>query len=235
MLAIIPARGGSKGVPRKNIKDLAGKPLIYYAIKAAQKSNHISKVIVSTDDQEIAEIAQSFGAEVPFMRPAHLASDNAKAIDSYIYTIETINQQLNDRNNLIEEFVVLQPTSPFRSSLDIDKAIEIFYKNKADSVISVVKSEHPPQWYKRIADNGIIEDYFTSDNGLNRQEYNVTYIPNGAIYIFNYSLLKEKYSYYTNQTYPYIMSEESSLDIDTLIDFKLAEVLMKENISGATD
>lgn len=224
MLAIIPARGGSKGVPRKNIKDLAGKPLIYYAIKAAKESKYIDRIIVSTDDEEIAKVALKYGAEVPFLRPKEFATDTAKAIDTYIYTVDRLNKTYNDT---IKEFTVLQPTSPLRTSTDIDNAIEIFYKNNAETVISVVKAEHPPTWYKKISKDGILVDYFQSvDNSLNRQEAEETYLPNGAIYVFKYDSLKYNYGYYNQKTYPYVMTTENSVDIDTIIDFKLAELIM---------
>lgn len=226
MLAIIPARGGSKGVPRKNIKDLAGKPLIFYTIQAAKESKYINRIIVSTDDEEIAEVALNFGAEVPFLRPEELATDNAKAIDNYIYTIDRLNKMNGD---LIDDFIVLQPTSPLRNSIDIDNAIEIFKKNNADTVISVVKAEHPPTWYKTISSEGILVDYFKStDNSLNRQEAEETYLPNGAIYIFKFEALRKNYGYYNSKTYPYVMEQGNSIDIDTIMDFKLAELLIAE-------
>lgn len=226
MLAIIPARGGSKGVLRKNIKYLGGKPLIYYAIKAAKDSKYIDRIIVSTDDEEIAEVALKHGAEVPFLRPNELATDNAKAIDNYIYTMDRLNNNNKDVDK-IKDFIVLQPTSPLRTYVDIDNAINIFYENNADTVISVVKAEHPPTWYKKISKEGILVDYLQSvDNSLNRQEAEETYLPNGAIYIFKYDSLKENYGYYNLKTYPYIMAQENSVDIDTILDFKLAELLL---------
>lgn len=223
MLAIIPARGGSKGVPGKNIKNLGDKPLIYYTIKAAKESVFIDRIIISTDDEEIAEVAKKCGAEVPFMRPDELATDTAKAIDTYLYTVNKLNESSND---LIEEFIVLQPTSPLRSATDIDNAVEIFIKNRADSVISVVEAEHPPYWYKKITNEGILKDYFISNNSLNRQEYDRTYLPNGAIFVFRYNILKETLNYYTDKTYPYIMPKERSVDIDNVLDFKMAEFLI---------
>lgn len=223
MIAIIPARGGSKGIPKKNIKMLSGQPLIYYSIKAAQESKYISKIIVSTDSLEIAEAAKALGGQVPFLRPSELAEDTSKAIDVYLYTVE----KLNALNEEIIDFAVLLPTSPLRTAEDVDKAIEIFYKNNAKTVVSVVEAEHPPAWYKRINDEGILEDYLSAgDNGVNRQEAEKTYLPNGAIYIFNYDSLKTNYNYYNDATYPYIMSREKSVDIDSPLDFRIAEMLM---------
>lgn len=227
MLAIIPARSGSKGVPKKNIKELAGAPLISYTIKAAKKSEFITRVIVSTDSEKIADVARKYGAEVPFLRPAELATDDAKAIDVYLYTIERLNLE-NDEQ--INEFLVLLPTSPLRNYMDIDQAIKIFKKKNADSVISVTETEYPPQWIKRISEKGVLEDYFQGMNNLNRQEYEKTYIPNGAIYIFKYNVLKKEYNYYTDKTYPYIMPNIRSIDIDTPLDFMIAEYLIKNNL-----
>lgn len=226
MLAIIPARGGSKGVPRKNIKEIGGKPLIYYTIEAALNSKHIDRIIVSTDDEEIAEIAKSFGAEVPFLRPPEMATDTARAIDAYLYTVERLNEGIEQG---IDDFVVLLPTAPLRSAQDIDNAVDIFRNNNASSVISVVQAEHPPTWYKKISDAGVLEDLFEeSNNALNRQEAEMTFLPNGAIYIFNYNSLKNTKNYYNEKTYAYIMSRINSVDIDTDLDFMFAELLINQ-------
>lgn len=227
MIAIIPARGGSKGVPGKNKKLLNGKPLIYYTIKAAINSKYIDRVFVSTDDEEIAEIAVEFGAEVPFLRPADLARDNSKAIDAYIYTVERLASDLDIQ---IDAFIVLLPTSPLRDTNNIDEAITLFKDKNATTVISVVEAIHPPDWYKKINDEGILMDYLNvADNSLNRQEVEKTYLPNGAIYIFKYPDLKYNMSYYNEKTYPYIMSQNKSIDIDTEVDFLFAEFLIKKN------
>ncbi|MGO4699643.1 hypothetical protein AB4Z50_36195, partial [Paenibacillus sp. 2TAB26] len=130
---IIPARGGSKGLPDKNIKMLNGKPLIAYTIEAAISAKYVSKVIVSTDSEKIAAVAISYGAECPFMRPDHLADDNSRSIDVYRYTIKELE---NKEDILINEFIVLQPTSPFRTGQDIDDAIKLFKDRNADSIVS---------------------------------------------------------------------------------------------------
>ncbi|MEA4846567.1 MAG: hypothetical protein VB106_04950, partial [Clostridiaceae bacterium] len=133
----------------------------------------------------------------------------------------------NEFGESIKEFIVLLPTAPLRTAKDIDNAVEIFNRNVAETVISVVEAEHPPTWYKKINKSGILEDYFPSvDNSLNRQEVEQTYLPNGAIYIFNYNSLKNNYSYYNEKTYPYIMSKVNSVDIDTEDDFQLAEYFL---------
>lgn len=224
MLAIIPARGGSKGLPGKNKKQLQGKPLIAYTIEQALNAKNISKIIVSTDDDEIAKIALQYGAEVPFMRPKYLASDTALSVDNYIYTIERLKGEY--RIN-IEEFIVLQPTSPLRTSEDIDNAINLFFEKKADSVVSYTEEHHPITWHKQINKDLSFTNIF-EDKLLNRQNIKTTYYPNGAIFIFKFELILQK-KYYSNKTYAYIMPRNRSTDIDTIDDFEYAEFLMQKN------
>lgn len=230
MIAIIPARGGSKGVPGKNIKELCGKPLIAHTIEAAISSNEVDKVIVSTDDQEVAKIAIAYGAEVPFMRPKELATDEALAINNYIYTINKLNGMYC---SLIESFAVLQPTSPLRAKEDIDKAINIFNEKNADSVISVVKLPYSISWAKAIDEKGVLVNYYNDNEKIkNRQDYKATYIPNGAIYVFKTNLILNNQSYYSELTFPYIMPRDRSVDIDEIIDFQFAEFLMRKRDEG---
>jgi N-acylneuraminate cytidylyltransferase/CMP-N,N'-diacetyllegionaminic acid synthase len=220
MIAIIPARGGSKGLPNKNIKELNGIPLIAYTIKAALAAKHVSRIIISTDSPEIAEIGIRYGAEVPFLRPTSLSQDNSKIIDAFIYTIERLN---TEENATINTFIKLQPTSPLRTSQHIDEAIQLFYDKKPDSLISYIKMPHPPEWACKI-DNGKVSKYFNDGSEpINRQELPQAYMPNGAIYILQYKVLKVTRQYITNNTIPYIMPTRESTDIDNLEDFELAE------------
>ena len=221
MIAIIPARGGSKGLPGKNIKEMCDKPLIAYTIEAALKSKSIDHVILSTDDEEIAAVAKKYGAEVPFMRPAELASDTAMAVDNYIYTIGRLEKEWNTK---IDSFVVLQPTSPLRIAEDIDGAVELFNARNADSVVTYVKEAHPIFWHKKIDENNKLEDIFEGTIA-NRQELPITYYPNGAVYVFSTEMIRQK-KYYTDKSYAYIMPRERSIDIDFIDDFKYAEFLM---------
>lgn len=221
MIAIIPARGGSKGLPGKNIKELNGKPLIAYTIEAALESKHIKQVIVSTDDHRIAAVAEKFGAEIPFMRPAELAGDDSKAIDTYLYTIDRIEKEAGKPLN---EIVVLLPTCPLRNSNDIDVACELYLQKKADSVVSYTKEHHPITWHKRITAEGKFEPIFPE--GLeNRQEIKETFYPNGSIYVFSTKLLKDG-KYFSENSYAYIMPRNRSVDIDTPEDFEYAEFLL---------
>jgi CMP-N,N'-diacetyllegionaminic acid synthase len=225
MLVIIPARGGSKGVYRKNIRMLGGKPLIQWTIESALKAKSIDKIIISTDDDEIADVCRSIGIEILFMRPKALAQDDSLAIDNYLYTM---GRMINEFGYARDEFVVLLPTVPFRTSADIDGAVEVFYKNNADSVISCNQLSHPLDWIFSIDQHGIIErkNNKATDKLMNRQDSEPVYIPNGGVYIFKYTLLKENYNYYSDKSFAYVMPEERSIDIDTEIDFGFAEFLV---------
>jgi CMP-N,N'-diacetyllegionaminic acid synthase len=227
MIAIIPARGGSKGLPGKNIRDLDGMPLICHTIKSALESESITRVIISTDDDDIAIVAKECGAEVPFNRPSKLAKDNSMVMDAYLYTIDRLVEM---ENITIDSFIALLPTAPLRRSHDIDMAVEIFNLNKADSVISVTEPDAPAEWYRRIDNDGILRDYFPNTNTIkNRQEFNKSYIPNGAIYIFNVEKLRLSRQYYMDKTYPYVMPRSRSADIDEILDFEWAEFLINKN------
>ena len=222
MLAIIPARSGSKGLPGKNIKSLCGKPMIAYTIESALKSKYITEVIISTDCKEIEKIALKYGAKSYFLRPNHLASNDAKAIDVYIYTIEKL---INKYDYIINEFIVLQPTSPLRKVDDVNSAIDLFFGKKADSVISYTKENHPIEWHQYINLEGKFEKIFNNNKLLNRQESRESYYPNGAIFIFKYNLIKQN-KYYNSNSYAFIMPIEKSIDIDTRFDFEIAEYLI---------
>jgi len=231
MLAIIPARGGSNGVPGKNIMYLDGMPLLAYAIEAAHKSYQIDRIILSTDSEEIAEVGRKFGAEVPFMRPVELAQDNSLDIDNSIYTMDRLNSEpesiFGGFSGNYGEFVILQPTSPLRTFEDIDEAVRIFRMNDADAVISVCEVPYRPEWLQKTDKNGVLRAFFKDEITLeNRQKLEVAYVPNGAVYVLKLALLKEKHTYYTDKTYPYIMPPERSIDIDTYFDFELAEFMM---------
>lgn len=227
ILALILARGGSKGIPGKNIKKLSGKPLISYTIEAAKKSKYINKIIVSTDDEEIASVALDYGAEVPFIRPDKLATDTAGSNDAIIHALDF----LKEKENYKPDYVLnLQPTSPLREAEDIDKAIDIFIQNEDDyeSLVSVCESFENPFWMQKIEDNKLTSLMDSFDNYNRRQELPKVYQLNGAIYLSTYKLLMEYKSFYTDKIYPFIMEKEKSIDIDNKLDWKLAEILMEE-------
>lgn len=227
MIAIIPARGGSKGLPGKNIKELNGKPLISYTIEAALNSKYISRVVVTTDSEKIANVAMQSGAEIPFLRPDYLSSDTASAIDVYLHATEFLK---NNYSEVVDKFMVLLPTAPMRKTKHIDEAVTKFYAERADTLISVKEAETPVTWYMNKSNNDRITNAgFGVGNAVtNRQVNTVYYIPNGAIYILDYQLLKTQRTYYSNNTIAYVMSAEDSVDIDTLTEFKFAEFLMQQ-------
>ncbi len=220
MIALIPARGGSKGLPGKNIMKLNGVPLIGHTIIQAQKSNFISDVYVSTDCENIKRVAEEYGAKVPFLRPSELASDSSLAVDTYNHFIDYYEGFSGVK---LGEIMILLPTSPLRNFNHINEAIELFFDKSADSVISFTKEHHPISWHKIIDKNLKIINFPTKLK--NRQEENVTYYPNGSIFIFKTNLLKTN-TYYTDNSYGYIMERRFSVDIDSIEDFEYAEFLI---------
>jgi len=227
MIALIPARGGSKGVPRKNIKNLNGYPLISYTIKAALAAGCFSRVIVSTDNQQIADVAKQFGAEVPFMRPDHLATDSSLAIDTYLYTMNRLKKEGSKDTDC---FTVLLPTTPLRTVQNIQEAVSLFLDRKPSSLVSVTKALVPLAWYMVMDNQNILEKVKMrdSDTLTNRQEEPDYFIPNGAIYIFRTNLLETTRQYYFEDSIGYEMKAEASIDIDTPFDFFVAECMLKE-------
>lgn len=222
ILALIPARGGSKGIPKKNIRLLAGRPLIYYTIHAVQESKYIHHIVVSTDDDEIANVAKYQGATI-IKRPIELARDDSSTMDAILHALE----QCEFQDIHPEIVVLLQPTSPLRTSTDIDSALELFMQSKCDSVISVVEASHPPHW-NMVLKGSYLKPIF--DEKLfkrRRQDLPQTYGPNGAIYIASVATLKNYHSFNCPKTKPYIMADEKSIDIDNEFDLFFAEALMK--------
>jgi CMP-N-acetylneuraminic acid synthetase len=217
-LAIIPARGGSKRLPRKNILNLAGKPLIAWSIEAGLNSEYIDKVIVTSDDDEILEISRKFGADI-IKRPDELASDTATTFDAIKHTVENLKKY--------DYIVLLQPTSPLRNEKHIDDAIELLESKKADAIISVCEMDHSPLWSNILPEDLSMKN-FLREEVLNKrsQDLEKYYRLNGAIYICKTEKLLEEESFFLkNNIFAYIMDRNSSIDIDEEIDFKIAEVL----------
>lgn len=221
-LAIIPARGGSKRLPRKNVLDLAGKPLIAWTIEAALKSKYICKVIVTSDDEEILEISMQFGAET-IKRPEELASDTATTFDAIKHTIDNLKAY--------DYIVLLQPTSPLRTEYHIDEAIELLFKKQSDAVISVCEMEHSPLWSNTLPEDGSMGQFLREEIKNKRsQDLEKYYRLNGAIYICKTNkLLDEKSFMLKENIFAYKMDRKSSVDIDEEIDFKFVECLINEN------
>jgi N-acylneuraminate cytidylyltransferase/CMP-N,N'-diacetyllegionaminic acid synthase len=222
MIALIPARGGSKGLFGKNIKLLNGKPLIAYTIEAALKANSILAVYVSTDCAETAAIARKYGALVPALRPAYLATDSALAIDLYQFML----LEWEKEGLYVENFMVLQPTSPLRKVKHIEEAIALFYEKKADSVISYTPEAHPISWHKYISEALTFEPIF-DDKLANRQSLKKSYYPNGSIYIFKKNLIQQNL-YFSEKSFAYLMDRKYSVDIDYQDDFDYATFLLSK-------
>ena len=217
-LAIIPARGGSKRLPRKNILDLSGRPMISWSIDAGLKSKYIDKVVVSSDDDEILDIAKKLKAET-VKRPGELASDIATSNDVVKHTLENIEEH--------DYIVLLQPTSPLRNYKHIDEAIKLLEKKSADAIISVCKTDHTPLWSNTLQEDGSLES-FIKDEVIDKRSQDLKdyYRLNGAIYICKRdNFLKEETLFLKENIYAYIMDKESSIDIDEEIDLTIANVL----------
>ena len=230
ILAVVPARGGSKGIPRKNLLDLAGRPLLAYTAEAALGSRFVNRAILSTDDTEIEQIGRSLGLEVPFARPPTLAADDTPTLPVIQHAVTTLK---NREGYCPDAVVILQPTSPLRTSLHIDQAVELFIEAGADSLVSVVEVPHnlSPYSVMRLLPNGLVKPYRPIDESANRRQAKpVYYARNGAaIYIVNCSCLFDKNSLYGDKILPFIMSKETSIDIDDEYDRKVAELIIQSN------
>ena len=226
VLAIIPARGGSKGLPGKNIKELCGKPLIVWSIEQAKSCSDIDRIIVSTDDGEIAEVAKKYGAEVPFIRPAELANDIATSIDAIFHAINWLKEHKDYRPEYI---LLLQPTSPLRTREDIDGAIRMLKEKKAQAVVSVCETDHHPWGSNILPEDGNMKDFIRPDIlNKRRQDLPVFHELNGAIYLADTDYLHEYNGFLGPDTFAYKMSKERSVDIDSDLDFKLVTLLLQE-------
>lgn len=228
-IAVISARGGSKGIPRKNIMDIAGKPLIAYSIEAgleAKEKGILDKVIVSTDDEEIAEISRQYGAEVPFMRPEELASDSAKSVDLLIHAAEFYRNQ----GVVYDDMLLLQPTTPMRTGQDIIDAFAIYDAEGADSLISCYQEEYICDLVTYYKDGDEAVPVNPKHNaGVRRQELPDLYVRNGAIYISNIEYMIREHKIFGGKLAMYVMPKERSVNIDTYYDVELARFLVGNN------
>jgi CMP-N,N'-diacetyllegionaminic acid synthase len=227
ILCIIPARSGSKGIPEKNIKLLCGKPLITYSIEQALETEFIDRIIVSTDDEKIAKISRSFGAETPFIRPAQLATDEASTLDVLLHTIKWCKNNENLRYDII---LLLHANTPLRESNDIRNCVKILVDQNADNVFSVAPASNNP-YFNMVEVNDKDEvTLIKYGNFHNRQSAPRVFNMNSSIYAWWNDILVEKKSLYLPKTQIHIMPRERSIDIDEPIDFRIAEMIMKDRI-----
>ena len=220
-IGIVPARGGSKRLPNKNLLYLAGKPLIAWTLEAALKSKYLDHIVVSSDKDEILKVARDYGVET-VKRPKELATDSAKTVDVVRHVLESIKKEYN-------YIVLLQPTSPLRTERHIDESIEFLISKNADAVISVCETEYPPLWCNTLPEDLSMENFIRKEVvGKRSQDLPKYYRLNGAIYICKSDeLIKQKTFFLNKNIYAYIMDRKSSIDIDDETDFLLAETLIR--------
>jgi CMP-N,N'-diacetyllegionaminic acid synthase len=220
VLAIIPARGGSKGVLHKNIRMLGGKPLIAWTIAAARQSRYIDRLIISSDDMQIIEIAQTYDCEAPFVRPSELAQDDTPGIDPVLHALENLPGY--------DLVVLLQPTSPLRIADDIDGCIELCCKAGNTCCVSVTSPEKSPFWMFTLDEDHQLQALFPQIKANRRQELPAAFALNGAVYAADTAWLINERNFVGAGTKAYVMPEERSIDIDSLSDFKYIEWLLQK-------
>lgn len=226
-VAIIPARGGSKGIPNKNIIEVCEKPLIQYTIESAKQSKYLDDIIVSTDSEQIANIARNLGASIPFLRPSWLATDESKTIDTVIFTLD----KLNEFGEFYDYVVLLQPTQPLRKSLHIDEAIEKIIKYKLESLVSVSKVKEHPILMRTIREDETLKKILNINSTIRRQDFPDVYKVNGAIYINKINKSLNKNTSLNDNKLSYIMDEKYDLDIDSMTDLNILKKILCHNFT----
>lgn len=227
VLALIPARGGSKGLPDKNLRQLAGRSLLAWTIAAAKGADLVDRVVLSSDADEIMAEARRHDCEVPFRRPAELAADDTPGMDPVLHALHEL--KLADDTVV----VLLQPTSPLRTAADIDAALRFFATGRAPAVVSVAELTKPLEWtYYRSADGAMTPVLSAADQVARRQDARPAYFINGALYLAEAGWLQSAGTYLTPDTAAYVMPAERSLDIDSLLDLQLAEMMLASRQAG---
>ena len=226
-IAIIPARSGSKGLKDKNIKELSGKPLIAYSIEAALASKMFDKIFVSTDSQKYADIAIQYGADASFLRSEENSSDTAGSWD----VIREVISKLKDMDEEYDEVMLLQATSPLRTVEDIVKSIELLHEKKGNAVVSLTECDHSPIWCNTLPEDKSMDNFDRKEyKDLPRQMLPKFYRYNGAIYLVTAEELQKKERMLEKGCYAYVMPQNRSIDIDTALDFMIAETIMKAGV-----
>ncbi|OAN49287.1 acylneuraminate cytidylyltransferase [Paramagnetospirillum marisnigri] len=220
VLALITARGGSKGLPGKNIRPLGGKPLVAWTVEQARACPLVDRVVISSDDPEIILAAQAAGCEAPFIRPAELASDTASSADVAIHALDALGQDF-------DILVLLQPTSPLRESADIDACIRKLVDHpEAPSVVSVTESSKSPWWMQTMDDGGRLSPLMPDANAARRQDQPRVFVPNGAVYVVRVAWLRQRRAFLGEGSLGHEMPADRSVDIDSLLDFRIAEAIL---------
>lgn len=222
ILYVVTARGGSKGVPRKNIKLLGGIPLVAYKIIAARKCHYDSRIIVSTDDEEIAEVSRKYGAEVPFLRPAELATDSASSADVVMHTMKWVSENSDEKYDYV---CLMEPSSPFASYKDFDKAIELVIEKDADTLLGMKETEVNTVFIHSLDEKGGLSEFYHAIKDLpsiRRQDQKKEYTMNGCMYIAKWDYFMKNKMFHSENSVPYIMPEEASIEIDTPLNYEFA-------------
>ncbi len=228
VLALVTARGGSKGIPGKNVASVGGRPLIEWTIEAARNATRVTRTVLSTDDETIAEISRNAGCEVPFMRPPELAADNSPHMDVLEHALHWFNQ---NEKWTPDYLLLLQPTSPLRQASDLDAAIELAERHDADAVVGMCECSKHPYWTKKLDVDGRLSPFFPDiEMGTHRQHLPKAFAVNGALYLVKPGVLLSNRTFYTEKTFGYVMPRERSLDIDEPFDLKLCDLLLKERL-----
>ena len=222
ILAIIPARGGSKGIKRKNLRMIKDNSLLAHTIRIAKKSRWIDRLIVSTEDDEIMQHAKEAGAEVPFVRPIELAQDETTGVEPILHALTHLPNY--------DYVIVLQPTSPLRNASDIDECLNFIITKNAPACVSICQSDIHPQWMFAIDSQQQLQKISSAEMPMRRQDLPLVYHLNGAIYVAKTPWLLQTKTFITNETLAYVMPKERSIDIDNELDLKIAELVM-ENFS----
>lgn len=229
VVAVVPARGGSKSIPRKNLAATAGKPLLVWTLEVAHGCPIVDRVVLSTEDEEIARVGLAHGAEVPFRRPAELAGDDTPGMA----VVEHALLWLQERERYRPDYVLsLQPTSPLRTRKDVEEAFAISQREEADAVVSVTRVREHPAWMKTVDAKGRLADAFELPVPSTRQELPAFHVLNGAIYLATVDVVLSRKTWYTDRTYAYVMPPERSIDIDTMWDLRVAEMILRERNAG---
>ena len=223
VLGLIPARGGSKGLPDKNLRSVAGTPLIVWTIDAARAAHSVDDVVVTTDSEAIAAVSREAGAEVPFVRPAELAADDTPMLDTVLHALDALEAQ----GRSYEAVALLQPTSPLRRAQHVDEAAALKRGSSSEAVVSVVETEHSPLWSNTLPTDHRMGSFLRPDlAGVRRQDLPTYYRLNGAIYLVETQTLRAERSFVGSFAVAYVMPREASVDVDDALDLAFAEFLL---------
>jgi N-acylneuraminate cytidylyltransferase len=231
VLGLVIARGGSRGLPRKNVLPLGGKPLIVWTVEAANGAKTIQRAIVSSDDAEILAAARAAGGVAPFVRPSTLSGDTASTVDVALHALDWLREH---EKEVFDAVAVLPATAPLRAAEHVDGAVtRLLEEPAAEAVVAVTEAEYPPWWMLAIRDDRLSWHFPEGARADHRQQLPAAYRPNGSIYAIRVAVLRDQRTFYPRQTAPYLMPREASVNVDSALDLALAETLLGRRVSAA--